>query len=165
MKSSVSILFCLFIGSILIAITTCERTHSSKSKTIVLSVTTSSWIQDSSVAYLPVTAMLSNNTSSDTSFLIMSCSWDEFFEIDTKELSLLGWDCNKNVPERVRLSPNSTKRFELKLKSDTGKPKFGSRFRVGFNWLPVSDGDDIINKYLQSREVRNMIWTDILRAD
>jgi len=165
MKVSVSILFWLFIGSIIIAIPMCEPTQSSKSKKVVLSVVTSKWTQDSTIAYLPVTATLSNSTYSDTSFLIMSCSWDEFFEVDTKELFLLRSDCNKNVPERILLQPNSTKQFELKLRSRTGKPKLGLRFRVGFDWLPVSEGEDIINKYLQFKEGRNIIWSDTLRLD
>jgi hypothetical protein len=162
MKISVSILFSLIIGSIIIALTTCKSVTPSNYKSIVLSAIISNWTQDSGTAYLSVTATLSNNTSKDTSFIIMSCSWEDFFSLDTKDLFIVESECNKNVPERVHLLSNSTKQFNLKLITQANDRNFALKFRIGFNWLPISDGEDVIDKYLRLKDKRNIIWSDTL---
>ena len=91
------------------------------------------------------------NRSKDTlKYLSMSCSWQEFYLTNRKDVNIRVNECDKNVPKVLTLKPNESKTVELEIVATKYIP---DEFKVGLRILqtkePVIPSDDYILKHSQ----------------
>lgn len=104
------------------------------------------------------------NSSSDTiTYITMSCSWQDSYTTDSKDLFVEVNECDKNVPELIRIPPHSSHSTILKLMSNTNINQLkGLQFRVGFNLVTAKDYDEMNLKLWQLTQMQNVVWSDPL---
>jgi hypothetical protein len=56
------------------------------------------------------------NTSKDSiAIVMMSCSWDESFDVNNDYMYIRGWDCSKNIPTAYQFKGGETKKLYATL--------------------------------------------------
>ena len=63
--------------------------------------------------------ILIRNVSSEPIIIwLMSCSWTDNFIINNNYITFERWDCDKNIPEQIKINPNEIKSLNVTLKKD-----------------------------------------------
>lgn len=116
------------------------------------------------LSYIFVTAKLTNPSFDTLRYITMSCSWQDPFTTDMKDLVIRGEDCNKNVPKLQEVLPLKSNEYSLQLTSKQTIVELKNKgFRIGFNWVTAKDFDEMFLKLPQLREMKNVVWSDTLR--
>lgn len=104
---------------------------------------------------LPVT--LINNTKDTLHYRSMSCSWQDIYTIDSKDLTIEPAICDKNVPVVISLAPGQGRTVELRLLSNAAASQ-PVNFRVGINILKNSKAGD--NNLDNTKEL--LVWSNLI---
>ncbi|MEL1246036.1 hypothetical protein AAEO56_17310 [Flavobacterium sp. DGU11] len=103
---------------------------------------------------IPVT--LTNSSKDTLKYYSMSCSWQEFYDVDNLNLNVEGVPCDKNIPEILQLAPGQRKTVILRLELTGNSSKIN--FRVGLNLIHYS------GKWMHGWDLphspKNMIWSN-----
>ena len=107
-----------------------------------------------------VPVKLSNISNDTLRYLSMSCSWDESFSIDNKNLNILVWGCDKNVPVDKLVLPHNSVVYNIPVLTDGTIES--NKFRIGMNLLIVNKKNkrftwDLI---LSDYKTKNLIWSN-----
>jgi hypothetical protein len=83
----------------------------------------------------PVELRVENTSSSNQTFRVMSCSWDQHWQCDNTALSWIGFECWKNSAIDVNLAPKEAYTNTMNMLI-TGPHQIGKlSFRMGFTPL------------------------------
>jgi len=94
----------------------------------------------------------------------MSCSWQDPYTTDTKDLSISVNECDKNVPRLIKIPPHSTQNTVIKLTTQKNSRQLtGLQFRIGFNLVTAKNYDEMFSKVSQLTKLNNVIWSDTLK--
>ena len=105
-----------------------------------------------------------SNLSNDTLIYInMTCSTNDIFTINNKNIKLLGWACDMNIPEGYKIPPHKNSTFNFVLYFD--KNQMGKRFKLGVYLIRPETkhwGFDIMEAFWKSREPFKdcLIWSN-----
>ena len=125
-----------------------------------LSAQVGSWKTVPPKRYVSVITTLTNNTSDTLRFIIMSCSWQDAYAVDTKELSIYPVNCDKNIPELLAIPPHGQEQRALVLETEKSVEELQKvKFRVGFNGLTAKGPAEVFEKVDQLRDMRNVVWS------
>lgn len=91
------------------------------------------------------------NRSKDTlKYLSMSCSWQEFYLTNHKDVNIRVDECDKNVPRILTLKPNESRTVEIEI---VATKDILDEFKVGIHIVqtkePVIPNDDYVLKHSQ----------------
>lgn len=96
------------------------------------------YLSDSS-AYLHVKTSIINNSSDTLCYLVMSCSWEEFYIINSKELLLPIKSCDENGFILMKIPPHKTaERLLLLTSSKNANQLHNIKFKIGFKFYKVN---------------------------
>jgi len=109
------------------------------------------------VFHIPVT--VHNNSDETLKYYSMSCSWEEFYHIDNKNLEVLGFPCEKNIPREVIVPAHSVHTDIVAFVYNKNNPKITERFRVGLN-INKNVKDDIFDGYDDELRRYNIVWSN-----
>jgi len=104
-----------------------------------------------------VEVTLTNNKPETLYYYSMSCSWQDFYQIDNDLFTINGSECDKNVPVVLSLVSGKSTMVMLSL-SPINSPGKLITFRIGFNLLQPTNPvalpawEDMLDK--------NVVWTD-----
>ncbi|AWH84434.1 hypothetical protein HYN59_04570 [Flavobacterium album] len=108
---------------------------------------------------IPVT--LTNSSKDTLKYYSMSCSWQDFYDVDNLNLHVEEVPCDKNVPEILQLAPGKRKNVILRLEFTGNSSKIN--FRVGLNLIHYS------GKWMHGWDLphspKNMIWSNQIRME
>ena len=92
-----------------------------------------------------VKIIVHNNSNTEKSFWMMSCSWQESFICDKEDITFCPRECDSNVPIEIKLSPNQKITFNGALKQLESNSQ--SRvFRIGLILMDEKDYYDLNKK-------------------
>jgi hypothetical protein len=93
----------------------------------------------------------------------MSCSWQDFYSVDSKELQVDGQDCDKNIPIILTLAPGESKTVEIRLLMDQTIYASEIKFKIGFNLMKVSSTQKEFDfDFNEQQKKKNIIWSNII---
>lgn len=111
-----------------------------------------------------IATTIKNNSSKTFMFLSMSCSWQDLYITDSKQLQVEKVDCLKDGPVLVKLAPHESQTKVVKLiPSKDIQPPHYIKLKIGFhlikakesNYKNILSKDSILKNY-------NIIWSDSL---
>ncbi|HEY9001191.1 MAG TPA: hypothetical protein VIM89_07550 [Mucilaginibacter sp.] len=108
---------------------------------------------------ITVPIVVLNKTNEGLKFYSMSCSWGDFFDTDSKAITIPGWNCDKNVPYIITIPPHKEFKRNVNITYDSSI-KGGRKYRISMSLLK---SDSTEREWFFSPEdyVRyNKIWTD-----
>jgi hypothetical protein len=151
------------IVSIIISSCSNEKHDKAKEGLLILSARVDNWKMEGNINYLFIKTSLTNSTTDTVTYIRMSCSWQDSYTTDTKDLLVYVNECNKNVPQLIKIPPHSRQETILKLTSaKTISQLAGLEFRVGFNLVTAKDYDEMFSKVSQLTNMENVIWSEML---
>ena len=115
---------------------------------------------------------LENNSDTAVAFVIMSCSWEENFIINTPYIEYVGQDCNKNVPREVIIKAHDKCILNTcleKSKYAIGECETCAGYsktimtKLGFIYIPPSqDIDTDYQSIMEDKSRWHIIWSNPL---
>ena len=109
------------------------------------------------VFIIPIT--VHNNSNDTLKYFSMSCSWQEFYHIDNKELDVFGSACDKNIPTEVVLQPHSAHTALLPFVYYKDSMKALEDFKVGLS-INKNVMDDSFSDYSEELRLYNIVWSN-----
>jgi len=154
----------IIIGSIIFLSCSNQKDDRAKESKLIFSAQVDKWIKEGDVNYLLVRTSLTNSSSDTVTYITMSCSWQDVYTIDTKDLVISVNECDKNVPHLSKIPPRSRQDTDLKLKSEKSISRLTNmHFRLGFNLVTAKDYNEMFEKVSQLTEMKNVIWSNALK--
>lgn len=142
----------------------CSHPKEGKEK-MILSAQVGSWEKDGDINYLPIKTSLTNSLSDTVTYISMSCSWQDSYTTDTKDLFISVNECDKNVPQLIKIPPDSRRDTIIKLTTKKNiRQLTGLRFRIGFNFIRAKNNNEMFSKVSQLTKMNNVIWSDTLEV-
>jgi hypothetical protein len=120
-------------------------------------------IKENKQRFLITPTTLTNNTKDTLKYYSMSCSWQDFYSVDSKELQVDGQDCDKNIPIILTLAPGESKTVEIRLLMDQTIYASEIKFKIGFNLMKVSSTQKEFDfDFNEQQKKKNIIWSNII---
>jgi hypothetical protein len=136
-----------------------------KNDLLAISAQVDSSITQAHLTSVFVTTKITNESSDTIRYLSMSCSWQDPYTIDGKELVVQRAECDKNVPQLVEVPPLGVIQVVLHLcSSKTIDELKQAPFRIGFNCVTARDSDEMFLNLSQLRDMKNVVWSDTMRV-
>ncbi len=88
----------------------------------------------------------------------MSCSWQEFYHIDNKNLEVIEPPCDNNCPKEV-IIPAHSSRTDIVPFTYIKSQKIAERFRVGLN-INKNVEEDVFGGYDDELRIYNVVWSN-----
>ncbi len=120
---------------------------------------------DNKYAYFSLVTQLVNDTKDTINYATWSCAWDDNYNINNDKIAIDRWGCNKNVPEVVTIFPDSSDATHILNCKVKRADSDGLKFRVDFNYIPISKNDDwdiLLDKLHKQSNFQNVIDSDSL---
>ena len=114
---------------------------------------------------LAVKVILINNTPDTVIYQSMSCSWCDYYITNTPDVSLSSdyFACDKNIPLKVKILPYSKEEKIISyLLADKIPETTVVSFKIGFNYIPVKENENISLFNWHPPAKRNYIWSNSL---
>ena len=124
------------------------------------------WEKRGEIDVLNVKTSLVNTTSDTITYISLSCAWENAYTIDYNDLVIFPSICNKkeNAPVLIKLPPGKEDARELSLTSKKRVDQLRNmKFRIGFNLVSAKEQDDLGDKASELRQMKNVIWSDVLK--
>ncbi|MEO7311248.1 MAG: hypothetical protein ABIX01_12675 [Chitinophagaceae bacterium] len=135
-----------------------------KKKGFTIEAKSGNWKYENGKNYLAVFTTLTNNSPATIPYVSFSCDWEGAYATDNSNLLVFEEGCDKNFPVTLTLPPQTseeTKLIWLATTADTLKLR-GTRFRIGFNYVPFTTPENLEKDANKLFEHSNMIWSDTL---
>lgn len=134
-----------------------------KKENYVLTIIKGKVIKENKQRFLITPTTLTNNTKDTLKYYSMSCSWQYFYSVDSKELQVDGQDCDKNIPLILSLAPGESKTVEIRLLMDKTIDASEIKFKIGFNLMKVSSTQKEFDfDFNEQKKKKNIIWSNII---
>lgn len=120
-------------------------------------------IKENGITVLEIPVTLTNNTKEKLSYGSMSCSWQDFYTHNSKNLLIEGTDCDKNVAIAIELAPSQSKEVLLRLQVKKPSANKAITFKIGFNLIPVNttkQWEDFFEDLMSDKLKKNIIWSN-----
>jgi hypothetical protein len=91
----------------------------------------------------PAKISLTNHTDSIIAYWGMSCSWEDNYLFDTKNITFISQGCDKNIPQFIELKKDQTIEYDCVLNMNSDSIKL---FKVGFVLLEEYDFKEYENR-------------------
>ncbi|MCL9804885.1 DUF4352 domain-containing protein [Flavobacterium amniphilum] len=125
----------------------------------VLTVKKGKTIKRNKQLYLIVPVTLTNNSKDILNYLSMSCSWEDLYVVDHKNLTIEGSVCDKNIPTILTLAPGKKKTVALKLITGQVSGTAKKEFKIGYNLIKSTKRQDLF-QYSTLKKKKNIIWSN-----
>jgi hypothetical protein len=106
---------------------------------------------------IPVT--VHNNSNEPLKYYSMSCSWQEFYHIDNKNLGVLMSPCENNFPTEVIVPAHSVHTDMVPFVCNKINVKTPENFRVGLN-INKNVNDEPFGGYDEELRRYNIVWSN-----
>ncbi len=116
--------------------------------------------------FLVVPTTLTNNTDDTLKYLSMSCSWLQFYCLNSNKMNFNTWLCSKNIPIMLTLAPHKCIDTEIKLvarQAITTSDKIS--IQIGMYLVKVENEHNLFNLYntfLENELKNGIIWSNII---
>lgn len=107
---------------------------------------------------IPVT--LKNTTKDTLYYTTMTCSWQDYYSVDTNNLEVQTVDCDKNIESLLNLPPSKSATVLLRLLIKNPSDRNPVNFKVGFNLKKVNNKQDWMKNRKERRHLKNIIWSN-----
>jgi len=117
---------------------------------------------EKTVLFVPV--KLTNNSNDTLKYMTMSCSWEEFYMADRREIATIPIEpCDKNIPKCLTLGPHKS----VIVNVPVVKLQRGKRFRIGMALIKLNNHDNLfdllnIGSYSIDKKDDNIIWSNTI---
>ena len=150
------------IGSISIIFCSSQKINSDN---LIFAAQIDSWTTEGNINYLLVNTTLTNTSSDTVKYVSMSCSWQDVYSTDTRDLIIYVNVCDKNVPQIIDIPPHDKRDILLKLSCTKSINQLqGLKFKIGFNFIAAENYDEMFSEVYQLTEMKNVIWSNTLRV-
>jgi hypothetical protein len=112
--------------------------------------------------YWEVLTTLTNASNDSLKYFSMSCSWQDFYSVDNKNLTIETSLCNKNIPVILSLPPNTCRRERLRLFTNEPKRNSNIRFKIGMNIMQASSSPFEFDPKEELKK-KNVIWSNTIK--
>jgi len=146
------------LGVTLIALSGKGFSQSNKLKECVLKAELKDVIKEKGHTFLIVMATLTNQSKDTLKYHSDSCSWEDYYSVNSKKLQIQQSQCDKYFPIILTLAPNESREAELRLVLSGSGPIPNIKFKVGFHVLEDRVYSD--NNELSEQFDKNVIWSD-----
>ncbi|HTB99729.1 MAG TPA: hypothetical protein VK705_03510 [Ferruginibacter sp.] len=110
--------------------------------------------------YINVQTTITNNSSDTLRYLSMSCSWANYYVIDSRAFHLPTSECDKDTALLIQVAPHKRQETMLRLISLLNTKQLHSvKFKIGFKFVQACDTDKASKELRRSK---NTIWSNSL---
>ncbi|HWD88093.1 MAG TPA: hypothetical protein VG367_08205 [Mucilaginibacter sp.] len=88
---------------------------------------------------------LFNNGNDTLKYINMTCSWDEAFITNNRNINIAGWGCDSNFPTVYKIPPHKSVPFDIPFL--IARNLAGKKLRVGFYLIKPDKRRSIINDF------------------
>jgi len=115
--------------------------------------------------FIKLSVALKNNTPDTLKYVSMSCSWIDFYRVDSKKIILNkdSLECVKNVPVVLKLPPYSDRVFQFGLKVNESLIGQKISYRIGYNL--ATNVNEYVKKSIEGKSLDQVIiWSDEIKT-
>ncbi|MGL4629768.1 MAG: hypothetical protein ACRCVT_01080 [Leadbetterella sp.] len=113
------------------------------------------------ITYLLVSATLTNHSKDTLNYTSMSCSWEDFYIVDNKNMGLEHLGCDKNAPIVLTLPPSQNRKTELPIIINPKIDFSDRKCRIGFYLIKKLPNQNIYKfNFQEEKEKENIIWSN-----
>lgn len=105
--------------------------------------------------WLEVPVTITNNTNDTLRYATMTCSWQDFYSVDNKQLKVEEVSCDKNMIDRIILAPAESNTVLIKLYLLTEPKKQEITFRIGHTMI-------LLNEWKPSHQVYKEMHDNVI---
>ena len=134
--------------------------QTAKKENYALTIIKGKVIKENKQRFLITPTTLTNNTKDTLRYYSMSCSWQDFYSVDKKELQVDGQECDKNTPTILTLALGESKTVEIRLLMNQTIDASEIKFKIGFNLMKVSNTQKEFD-FNEQQKKKNIIWSNI----
>jgi hypothetical protein len=94
------------------------RAYSKKGKHFKKLIRENDWVVKSDSLkqqFFDISLSIKNASDTIISISLMTCSWQDHFIVNNNYISILGPQCDHNIPDNLQLNPGESKRFKLTI--------------------------------------------------
>jgi hypothetical protein len=114
--------------------------------------------------YVFIKSSLSNNSEDTLLCFSMTCSGDDAYKIESKDLSIEKNICFSNVPMLIKVAPHKSFDYFLRLLTTQKNINFRDvNFRLGYNLVLSDTTKEFGSQVEQIGDMKNVIWSDTVR--
>lgn len=133
----------------------------SSDQNVVLTIQKGEKIKENKVTYWIIPTTLTNNTKDTLNYFSMSCSWQDFYSINSRKLQIEPSECFKNIPVILTLALGKKEKVNIKLQISQTMDAPKINFKIGFNLIKVKSGQSFFDFDLNEEgKKKQMIWSN-----
>ncbi|WP_133525210.1 hypothetical protein [Flavobacterium sp. 245] len=137
--------------------------QTAKKENYALTIKKGKIIKENKQTFWIIPTTLTNNTKDTLKYYSMSCSWQEFYSVDSNKLQVEGKDCDKNIPTILTLAPRQSRTVENRLLISQRINASEIKFKIGFNLMKVSSNQKKFDfDFIEQRKKKNIIWSNLI---
>jgi hypothetical protein len=137
--------------------------QAAKKENYTLTIIKGKAIKENKQTFWITPTTLTNNTKDTLRYYSMSCSWQDFYSVDSNKLQVEGKECDKNIPTILILAPGQSRTVEIRLLISQTIDPSEIKFKIGFNLMKVSSTKKIFDfDFKEEQKKRNIIWSNII---
>lgn len=127
-----------------------------------LSIKKGKFVKADSISYLEVPVTLTNTAKDTLFYLSNSCSWQDFYSVQSSPeiLKVEEVPCEKNGPVRMALPPGQSQTVQLKLFVADGSKAKSVTYTIGHNLILLPEVDSWLKEWSLIRKVENIVWSN-----
>lgn len=145
---------------LVIYFTNCANAQKNSDKYHVLTITKGKVVTKGNDVFWETPATLSNTSKDTLHYMSMSCSWQDFYTINTKKLDIQVGDCDKNVPQHLSIPPNKSTTVVLSLMVKHPKENIPLKFKIGYDLILIADDKHWLTYNDNVNERKIVIWSN-----
>ncbi len=113
--------------------------------------------------YWVIPTTLTNKSKDTLRYFSMSCSWQDFYSVDSRKLNIEPSLCEKNIPTILTIAPGQSSMVHIRLIVSQTMDTKEIKFKIGFNLIAAHKGQnpfDYDDK--EGQKNKNIIWSNLI---
>lgn len=127
----------------------------------VLSITKGKVLEKDGDVFWEIPVTLTNTAKDTLHYASMSCSWPNFYTVNSKKLFNPGVGCDKNFPIAISLPPSQSNTVILMLTDKRKNSTKPLKFKIGFDLFILKNKDSALDLFFRdNNSENNILWSN-----
>lgn len=108
---------------------------------------------------------LANNSADTLTYLNMSCSWSDIYDVNNGNLKIFTWVCESNYPTTIVVAPHKTTVVNLPITILDSVGVHRQKFKIGMHLIKENVRTfDLLNWMNVLKDSGNVIWSNEVKV-
>ena len=135
--------------------------QTAKTNCYILTIKKGKILKDRKKTYWSIPLTLTNDSKDTLRYFSMSCSWQDFYSVDNKQIQIETALCDKNIPTILILAPWQKRTVAIRLLISNSMETSELKFKIGLNLIKASKTQNPFDfDFKKEQQKKNLIWSN-----